>query len=65
VGGGLSEQLHAIKDAYTLSAKELSLMAQEQLAFKVGSTTFQVKKNEDVVIKGAKISENWQGAGTP
>jgi type VI secretion system secreted protein VgrG len=52
VGGKLN---HAVKDSYTLSAKEISLVAQEQFTLKVGSATFQVKKNGDVVIKGAKI----------
>ncbi|MFL5356668.1 type VI secretion system Vgr family protein [Archangium sp.] len=46
---------HAVKDSYTLSAKEISLVAQEQFTLKVGSATLQVKKNGDVVIKGAKI----------
>ncbi|SEK53387.1 type VI secretion system secreted protein VgrG [Stigmatella aurantiaca] len=52
VGGKLN---HAVKDSYTLSAKELSLVAQEQFTLKVGSATLQVKKNGDVIIKGAKI----------
>jgi type VI secretion system secreted protein VgrG len=46
---------HAVKDSYTLAAKEISLVAEEQFTLKVGSATLQVKKNGDVVIKGAKI----------
>ncbi len=52
VGGRFN---HAAKDSYTLSAKEISLVAEEQFTLKVGSATMQVKKNGDVVIKGAKI----------
>ncbi|KFA90557.1 type VI secretion system Vgr family protein [Archangium violaceum] len=46
---------HAVKDSYTLSAKEISLVAEEQFTLKVGSATLQVKKNGDVIIKGAKV----------
>jgi type VI secretion system secreted protein VgrG len=46
---------HAVKDSYTLSAKEISLVAEDQFTLKVGSATLQVKKNGDVVIKGAKV----------
>jgi type VI secretion system secreted protein VgrG len=52
---------HAVKDSYTLSAKEISLVAQEQFTLKVGSATLQVKKNGDVVIKGAKIEITTSG----
>jgi type VI secretion system secreted protein VgrG len=52
---------HAVKDGYTLSAKEISLVAQEQFTLKVGSATLQVKKNGDVVIKGAKIEVTASG----
>jgi type VI secretion system secreted protein VgrG len=52
VGGRFN---HAAKDSYTLSAKEISLVAEEQFTLKVGSALLQVKKNGDVVIKGAKI----------
>ncbi|RKG79717.1 type VI secretion system Vgr family protein [Corallococcus terminator] len=58
VGGKLN---HAVKDAYTLSAKEIALVAQEQFTLKVGSATLQVKKNGDVVIKGAKIEVTASG----
>lgn len=58
VGGKLS---HTAKDAYTLSAKEISLVAQDQFTLKVGSATLQVKKNGDVVIKGAKIEVTASG----
>ncbi|WP_239576532.1 type VI secretion system Vgr family protein [Archangium primigenium] len=58
VGGKLN---HAVKESYTISAKELSLVAQEQFTLKVGSATFQVKKNGDVVIKGAKIEVTASG----
>ncbi|WP_434391093.1 type VI secretion system Vgr family protein [Melittangium boletus] len=58
VGGKLN---HAVKDSYTLSAKELSLVAQEQFTLKVGSATLQVKKNGDVIIKGAKIEVTASG----
>lgn len=36
-------------------------MAQEQFTLKVGSATLQVKKNGDVVIKGAKIEVTASG----
>ncbi|WNG34744.1 type VI secretion system tip protein VgrG [Archangium violaceum] len=52
---------HAVKDSYTLSAKEISLVAQDQFTLKVGSATLQVKKNGDVVIKGAKIEVTASG----
>jgi type VI secretion system secreted protein VgrG len=46
---------HAVKDVYTLSAKEIELVAEDQFTLKVGSATLQVKKNGDVIIKGAKV----------
>ncbi|WP_342376818.1 type VI secretion system tip protein VgrG [Myxococcus stipitatus] len=52
VGGRFN---HSTKESYTLSAKEISLVADEQFTLKVGSALFQVKKNGDVVIKGAKV----------
>jgi type VI secretion system secreted protein VgrG len=58
VGGKFN---HSAKDSYTLSAKEISLVAQEQFTLKVGSASFQVKKNGDVVIKGAKIEVTASG----
>jgi len=58
VGGKLN---HAVKDSYTLSAKEISLVAEEQFTLKVGSATLQVKKNGDVLIKGAKIEVTASG----
>ncbi len=58
VGGRFN---HAAKDSYTLSAKEISLVAEEQFTLKVGSATLQVKKNGDVVIKGAKIEVTASG----
>ncbi|OJH34178.1 type VI secretion system Vgr family protein [Cystobacter ferrugineus] len=58
VGGKLN---HAVKDSYTLSAKEISLVAEEQFTLKVGSATLQIKKNGDVVIKGAKIEVTASG----
>jgi len=52
---------HAVKDSYTLSAKEITLAAQDEFTLKVGSATLQVKKSGDVVIKGAKIEINASG----
>jgi len=52
---------HVVKEGYTLSAKEISLVAQDQFTLKVGSATLQVKKNGDVVLKGAKIEVTASG----
>ncbi|HSP77252.1 MAG TPA: type VI secretion system tip protein TssI/VgrG, partial [Myxococcaceae bacterium] len=52
---------HAVKDSYTLKAKEVSLVAQDKFTLKVGSATLQVKKNGDVVIKGAKVEVTASG----
>ncbi len=58
VGGNLG---HTIKESYTLTAKQISLVAEEQFTLKVGSATLQVKKNGDVVLKGAKIEVTASG----
>jgi type VI secretion system secreted protein VgrG len=52
---------HVVKEGYTLSAKEIALVAQEQFTLKVGSATLQVKKNGDVILKGAKIEVTASG----
>lgn len=52
---------HVVKEAYTLSAKEIALVAEEQFTLKVGSATLQIKKNGDIVLKGAKIEVSANG----
>ncbi len=52
---------HVVKEGYTVSAKEIALVAEEQFTLKVGSATFQVKKSGDVVLKGAKIEVTASG----
>jgi type VI secretion system secreted protein VgrG len=52
---------HVVKESYTVSAKEIALVAEEQFTLKVGSATLQVKKNGDVVLKGAKIEVTGSG----
>jgi type VI secretion system secreted protein VgrG len=51
--GGKFQQ--AVKDKYTLKAKEIILSADDQFTLKVGSATLQVKKSGDIVLKGSKI----------
>jgi type VI secretion system secreted protein VgrG len=58
VGGKLN---HTVKDSYTLSAREISLVAQEQFTLTVGSATIQVKQNGDILIKGAKVEVSASG----
>jgi type VI secretion system secreted protein VgrG len=52
---------HTVQDAYALKAKKIELSADDELVVKVGSATFQVKKNGDVTIKGAKIKVSADG----
>ncbi|KFE67595.1 type VI secretion system Vgr family protein [Hyalangium minutum] len=52
VGGPLD---HTAKETYTLTAKEITLEAQEEFLLKVGAATLQVQKSGDVVLKGATI----------
>jgi len=58
VGGKLNEQ---VKGTYSVSAKELNLVAEDTLVIKVGSATITLKKSGDVVIKGAKVELNSSG----
>ena len=50
-----------VKDAYTLSAKEIVLAAKDELNIKVGSAEIQMKKSGDVIIKGAKVQVTASG----
>ena len=52
VGGKLNE---VVKGTYSVSAKELNLVAEDQLTIKVGSATITLKKSGDVVVKGGKV----------
>ncbi len=51
--GGAHE--HTVKEQYSLTAKEITLEAQEEFLLKVGSATLKVKKSGDVVLKGTNI----------
>src|SRR6185369_17031296 len=46
---------HKVKKTYALSAKEIQLVAEDQMSLKVGKASIVMKKDGDVVIKGGKI----------
>ncbi|WP_224368419.1 type VI secretion system Vgr family protein [Hyalangium versicolor] len=52
VGGNLG---HTVKEQYKLSAKEITVEAEEEFLLKVGAATLQVKKSGDVILKGTKV----------
>jgi type VI secretion system secreted protein VgrG len=58
VGGALRQ---TVAKACTIKAKQIVLSADDQISFKVGSATFQLKKNGDVVIKGGKVQVKASG----
>jgi type VI secretion system secreted protein VgrG len=58
VGGKMST---GVKEAYKLTAKEITFAAEDRIIAKVGSATLELKKNGDVVIKGGKVEVKANG----
>jgi type VI secretion system secreted protein VgrG len=58
VGGGLRQ---AIRGACTLSARELTVVAQEQLTLKIGPATLQVGRGGDVILDGTRLELSASG----
>ncbi|WP_224363354.1 type VI secretion system Vgr family protein [Hyalangium versicolor] len=57
--GGMLQQV--TKKTHKLSAKEISLVAEDTFTIKVGSASLTFKKSGDIVIKGAKIEMTASG----
>jgi type VI secretion system secreted protein VgrG len=52
---------HVAKNEQRLKSKEIAVDAEDQYTLRVGQATIQVKKNGDVVLKGAKVQMNASG----
>ena len=51
----------SIKNEYSLNAKKIQLVAEDELSIKVGKAEIVLKKNGDITMKGKKI--NVKGSG--
>lgn len=58
VGGSAKE---VVKDSYSLQAKKIQLVADDEIALKTGSAEIVMKKNGDIVIKGGKLTLKGSG----
>ena len=66
VGGDRSENIggknsHEVGDAYSLKAKKVSVVAQDQIELKTGKASITMKKNGDIMITGKKIQIKGSG----
>jgi len=57
--GGMLQQV--TKKTHKLSAKEISLVAEDTFTIKVGSASLTFKKSGDIIIKGAKVEVTASG----
>jgi type VI secretion system secreted protein VgrG len=58
VGGKLQ---HTVAEDYVLKGKKITVSAEDEMVMKVGSATFSLKKNGDVVVKGSKVEVKASG----
>ncbi len=69
VGGALAVTVkgnlaHGVKDSYSLKAKEITLVAEDQFLLKAGAASLLLQKNGDILLKGATVQITVKGEVT-
>jgi type VI secretion system secreted protein VgrG len=66
IGKDLTEEIggrhrEEVKKEFSLQAKKIELVAEDEISLKAGDAVIVLKKNGDITIKGAKINVNGSG----